>query len=382
MSLQPYESADKAVPRWVAILPVAAQLAEQVANTEFVPAAMRGKPDVVTAAIMYGDEIGLTPMQALAGIHVVDGRPAPSAETMRALIFAAGHTVTVLQLTDEVCRISGRRAGESDADAGPPVVYSIADARKAGLLNRQNWQRYPRAMLLARATSELARRKFPDVVKGLGHLADEIEEPPEVGEPEPAPKQATRRVTRRPKALPAVDRTPIATEAEPAPDGSVDVPLPEVVPEGEAEQATDPWDELLREAARTREVPIAPTKGSGRPVEDNGLPDENPPGAEQTPGAAPGSSESPPDDIPRIGDRMRKALMVAYHRVNDDPDRGLRLALTSALLARPVPSYNDLTRAEALTLLRLFNDIEHGAVTWGTYPAGDVWVRRERDSRE
>ena len=45
--------------RWVGMLAPARQLAEVLADTEFVPRAMRGKPDVVCAAIMYGDELGL-----------------------------------------------------------------------------------------------------------------------------------------------------------------------------------------------------------------------------------------------------------------------------------------------------------------------------------
>ncbi len=53
--LMPYDGGANNIGRWAAVLVPAAQLAERIAGTEFVPAAMRGKPDVVVAAIMYGD---------------------------------------------------------------------------------------------------------------------------------------------------------------------------------------------------------------------------------------------------------------------------------------------------------------------------------------
>src|SRR3954471_9372796 len=87
------------ISRWVEILAPARQLAEVLADTEFVPKAMRGKPDAVTAAIMYGDELGLGPMQALAGMDVVEGKPRPSTELARALILRDGHTLTVHDAT-------------------------------------------------------------------------------------------------------------------------------------------------------------------------------------------------------------------------------------------------------------------------------------------
>ena len=55
---------DDGIARWTRILPAAAMLADRIANTEFVSGAMRGKPDVITAAILYGDEIGVGPMSS------------------------------------------------------------------------------------------------------------------------------------------------------------------------------------------------------------------------------------------------------------------------------------------------------------------------------
>lgn len=296
--------------RWALNLAPAVELANTVADTEFVPKAMRGKPDVITAAIMYGDEIGVGPMQALAAIHVVDGRPFPSAELLRALVLGAGHSLTVAESSGTRCRVVGRRRGETES---AEVVWTIEMARAAGLTSKPGtaWRNYPRAMLLARASADVCRMIFPDVVKGLGRVPDEA---PEIaddwndyaatfGPDQPAPP-ALENVRWHPPS--PGGETPGANTPHAAPGGP---PWPDAPP-------------VDSEAVKTDSV--APTG-------------TNPPDDE--------SATRSPDDA------TIRRVMAAYGDLPYGPDRDTRLAVFSAVLGFPVESTNKIDRMAAYRLL-------------------------------
>jgi hypothetical protein len=146
------------------IVPRVESLAERVARTDFVPRGFRGRPDAVVATILAGAEIGLAPMQSLRFIHNIEGTPTLKPEAMRALILAAGHEFWLEEHTTTAVTVAGRRAG---SDQVTRVTWTLDDAKRAGLAQKPSWQAHPRAMLLARATAELARAVFPDVIGGL-----------------------------------------------------------------------------------------------------------------------------------------------------------------------------------------------------------------------
>ena len=139
------------------------RLAQKIAGTDFVPRALRGNPHAVLACILTGEELGIGGMKSLQSIHIIEGRPTLSAELMRALVYAGGHTLDIIESTNQRVALYGRRRGGSQAK----VVWTIADAQQAKLTGNPSWTKYPRAMLLARATSELCRMLFPDVIGGL-----------------------------------------------------------------------------------------------------------------------------------------------------------------------------------------------------------------------
>lgn len=144
--------------------------AQRVSNTPFVPTAFRGKPEAVFAAILFGEELGIGPMQSLNSIHVIEGKPSMSPELMRALVARAGHRIDVKEASNDRVTLWGKRC---DNDSEATVTWTMDDAKQAGLAGRGAWKTYPRAMLLARATSELCRMVFADVVAGLSYTDEE-----------------------------------------------------------------------------------------------------------------------------------------------------------------------------------------------------------------
>ena len=147
------------------------KVAQKIANTPFVPTAFRGKPESVYAAVLYGEELGLGPMQSLTQIHVIEGKPSLAPEGMRGLVLKAGHRIDVKHASNDKVVLYGRRA---DSGSEATVEWTMKDAQLAGLAGRGAWKTYPRAMLMARATSELCRMLFADIIAGLSYTPEEV----------------------------------------------------------------------------------------------------------------------------------------------------------------------------------------------------------------
>jgi hypothetical protein len=281
---------------WVALLEPAARLARDVAPTQFVPGNLRDNPAAVAAAILYGDEVGLGPMQSIAKIAVIDGRPYVAAESLRALVLAAGHDIWPEESTNARVTWCGKRAG---SDQLTRITWTMDDARKAHLDGKPNWRSYPRAMLSARASTELIRAVFADVAAGLGALEEyddafdtQVADPVREGSA-PVDAAGRRRRSRRP-ARPAVVPAPEA--ASPPPQAATAIGLP------------------------------------ARPP----LPGE--PGAPGTP--------LPP---PEMTDDQRKLMMRLFRELN--VDRADRLRIVSDWIGRRIGTAKELTRAEASLVL-------------------------------
>ncbi|MGH3377921.1 MAG: hypothetical protein ACRDP6_24625 [Actinoallomurus sp.] len=150
------------------------RMANALSKSSLLPDALRNKASDVLSMILYGQDLGLSPMQAIQGIYVVKGKPQMSAQTWIALTRRAGHRITVREHTTEKCTVEITRGdtGESHAE-----TFTIADAETARLTGKDSmYAKYPKRMLLARAVTNCCRFICPEIALGFG-AEGEYEEP-------------------------------------------------------------------------------------------------------------------------------------------------------------------------------------------------------------
>lgn len=122
--------------------------------------------------ILAGQELGIPVVAAMTGIYLVKGRVTLSANLMASLVKRNGYNYRVIDLSDERCRLEFFQRGESIGVS----EFTTSDAKKAGL-GGDNWVRYPRNMLFARAMSNGVRWYCPDVTNGPVYTPDELGDP-------------------------------------------------------------------------------------------------------------------------------------------------------------------------------------------------------------
>jgi hypothetical protein len=315
---------------WAAVLPAVGDLAGKVAQTEFVPDAMRGKPAVVAAAILYGRELGLEPMTSLRSVNIIKGRPALTAEAMRAMVLAAGHDIRFQEMTSARCVIVGRRKGQDDTTT---VTFTMDDAKKMGVGGGQQYAKMPRQMLAARATSELCRLIFADVIGGL--ISDVEAEDIEGTEPLATVTPMTTARRKSPvKAAPKPDETVTPTPADEEPVLDDDVIDAEIVDEVKPKPVLDEVDQAIANVTEVMDAEVIDERASG------------PAAAREALKRAQGPK---PEGV--ITAKQLKALQAGFVACGIT-DRDQRLAIAASLAGRPdLASANDLTAAEAKDVL-------------------------------
>lgn len=112
-----------------------------------------------------GRDLGLSYTAALRLFHIIEGRPALSADGMVAIVLASGQCdyFETVESTHEAATVKTRRKGRGERT----MSFTAAEAKQAGLAGKGNWAKYPAAMLRARAKSALARDVYPDLLAGI-----------------------------------------------------------------------------------------------------------------------------------------------------------------------------------------------------------------------
>jgi len=206
-------------------------VATMIAKTEFVPKALQGRPDAISAAILTSREIGISPMVGLAAIDVIEGKPALNALALRGLVQSHGHEIETVEQSDTRVTVRGRRKGSEHWETS---TWTMARAEKAGLAGRPAYKRMAQQMFTARATSEVCRLVGADAILGLAYSQEELRDGEE-GDEVTAPPTRAKRVLQR---APAPPPPPL----EPYRPAAISAPTPEPLPEPEPTPRPEPGE--------------------------------------------------------------------------------------------------------------------------------------------
>lgn len=164
----------------------AVRFAQLLSDADLLPRQFVGRPANVLYAVEYGRTLGITPVAAITGIHVIEGKPSASSGLIGALVRKAGHKLRVK--SDGMSWATAQIVRADDPEFTYECTWNLQRAEQAGLLQIKDgkpfardrngkpatWEKYTAAMLKARAITEVARDACEDVLFGLHYTPEEL----------------------------------------------------------------------------------------------------------------------------------------------------------------------------------------------------------------
>lgn len=125
-----------------------------------------------------GAMLGIHPVAALQGVHIIEGKATLSPALMSAVVRKAGHQ---LRVTTEGDMKSGTFSATAtlvrsdDPDFTYSATWTMERAERAGLSKKDVWIKYGEAMCKARAISEVCREGAEDALMGVHYTPEEMD---------------------------------------------------------------------------------------------------------------------------------------------------------------------------------------------------------------
>lgn len=159
------------------------------------------------AIIATGRELGLTALQSLRSIHVIEGKPTMSADLCLALVTNKPDKCAYFMLSESTEKVATYETHRRGHPKPTRMSFTWEDATRAGVVGKDNWRKYPAAMLRARCIMALARAVYPDCLLSV-YDPDELNAPSNGHVPDAAP--------------PALVVDPVDASGDPGPAGRQD----------------------------------------------------------------------------------------------------------------------------------------------------------------
>lgn len=126
-----------------------------------------------------GAMLGIHPIAALQGVHIIEGKPTLSANLLAGLVRRAGHKLRITSRgswKDRTYVAIAELIRADDPDFTYRVEWGYERAERAGLLNKKGpWNNFPEAMSKARAITEVIREGAQDVTMVPAYTAEEMD---------------------------------------------------------------------------------------------------------------------------------------------------------------------------------------------------------------
>nr|WP_296530953.1 hypothetical protein [uncultured Actinomyces sp.] len=143
-----------------------------------VPYQMRGNTGDMYLLMQIAKHLNIPFVTALRGLSFIgdkDVKPAMTAQLMSALVRNAGHTLRE-QWDQETNTATATLIRKDDPSFEHVAVWDEEKARVAGLWeSTPTWVQYPKAMLTARAMSEVCRHAASEVLLGFSYVPEEFQ---------------------------------------------------------------------------------------------------------------------------------------------------------------------------------------------------------------
>jgi hypothetical protein len=143
-----------------------------------IPYQMRGNAGDMYLLMQIAKHLNIPFITALRGLSFIgdkDVKPAMTAQLMSALVRNAGHTLRE-QWDQETNTATATLIRKDDPHFEHVAVWDEEKARVAGLWeSTPTWMQYPKAMLTARAMSEVCRHAASEVLLGFSYVPEEFQ---------------------------------------------------------------------------------------------------------------------------------------------------------------------------------------------------------------
>ena len=143
-----------------------------------IPYQMRGNAGDMYLLMQIAKHLNIPFITALRGLSFIgdkDVKPAMTAQLMSALVRNAGHTLRE-QWDQETNTATATLIRKDDPQFEHVAVWDEEKARVAGLWeSTPTWVQYPKAMLTARAMSEVCRHAASEVLLGFSYVPEEFQ---------------------------------------------------------------------------------------------------------------------------------------------------------------------------------------------------------------